>query len=324
MVMRSREFSKLMASLVGLNPRQLSLLAGHVEVLHGQREVQALVSERLAHEGACPHCANSGFARWGYTPAGEQRYRCKACRKSFTGLTGTPFGRIHDKELLLDNAACMKESLSVRKTAEALGVHRNTAFRLRHLMMPVLATQQPVELQGVAEADEAFFRRSYKGLKKGMPRKPHTRGSPASKRGISKEQVAVLTAVSRGSRGSHITVLPSVPSAASIEAALTSVMRPDTVLCSDSASAYKTAAKSMGVLLRQIPRGSHKLGPYHIQNVNALHSRIKGWMRPFRGVATKNLPAYLAWFRFFDQALGVVKPRQLLLDAFGVPTTNTI
>ena len=318
--MRSREFSKMLASLPGLNPRQLAVLTGHVGVLNGQREVQGLVEERLEHEGACPHCAYPLYSKWGYTPAGEQRYRCKACQKSFTGLTGTPFSGIHDKDLLLDNASCMEESLSVRKTAEALGVHRNTAFRFRHLMMPVLATQQPGELPGVAEADEAFFRRSYKGLKKGMPRKSHKRGSPASKRGISTEQVAVLTAVSRGSRGSHITVLPSVPTAASIEAALAPVMRPDTVLCSDSASAYKTAAKSMGVILRQIPRGSHKLGPYHIQNVNALHSRIKGWMRPFRGVATKNLPAYLAWFRFFDQALGVVKPRRLVLDAFGVVT----
>ncbi len=314
----------MLASLTELNPRQLAVLAGHVGALNGQREVQGLVEERIEHEGACPHCEYPLFAKWGYTPAGEQRYRCKACLKSFTGLTGTPFSGIHDKDLLLDNASCMKESLSVRKTAEALGVHRNTAFRFRHLMMPVLATQQPGELPGVAEADEAFFRRSYKGLKTGMPRKSHKRGSPASKRGISTEQVAVLTAVSRGSRGSHITVLPSVPTAASIEAALAPVMRPDTVLCSDSASAYKTAAKSMGVVLRQIPRGSHKLGPYHIQNVNALHSRIKGWMRPFRGVATKNLPAYLAWFRFFDQALGVVKPRRLLLDAFGVPNTNTI
>ncbi len=292
---RSREFSKLVESLGGLNPRQLAVLSEHVELLNGQHEIQGLVSERLAYERACPHCENPLFAKWGYTPAGEQRYRCKSCRKSFTGLTGTPFARIHDKALLLANASCMKERLSVRMTAADLGVHRNTAFRFRHLMMPTLATLQPTELPGVAEADEAFFRKSYKGLKKGMPRASHKRGSPASKRGISAEQVAVLTAVSRGARSSHITVLPSVPTAATIEAALAPVMRPDTVLCSDSASAYKTAAKSMGVVLRQVPRGSHKLGPYHIQNVNALHSRIKGWLRPFRGVATKNLPAYLAW-----------------------------
>lgn len=80
----------------------------------------------------------------------------------------------------------------------------------------------------------------------------------------------------------------------------------------------------MGVTLRQIPRGSHKLGPYHIQNVNALHSRIRGGLFPFRGVASKYLAAYLGWLRFFDRFEGPSTPRLFLLDAFGMPVTNTI
>lgn len=155
-----------------------------------------------------------------------------------------------------------------------------------------------------------------------MECKAHKRGTPASKRGISREQVAVLTAISRGSRNSFITVLPSVPNAALLEAALGPLL-PDTVLCSDSASAYKTAGKALGIVVRQIPRGTHKLGPYHIQNVNALHSRIKNGLGPFRGVATKNLHRYLVWFRLYDQGAGAVTPRQLLLDAIGVSVNNT-
>ena len=79
-------------------------------------------------------------------------------------------------------------------------------------------------------------------------------------------------------------------------------MSKDLVLCSDSAGQYKPAGKALGVALSQITRGTHKRGPYHIQNVNALHSRIKGWFRPFKGIATKNLPVYLAWFRFFEES----------------------
>ena len=234
-------------------------------------------------------------------------------------LTGTPFSRVHDKAKLLENAACMKDLLSVRDAADRMGVHRNTAFRYRHLMMPLLEKHQPGEFLGVAEAEEAFFRRSYKGQKRGMPRPAHRRGTPASKRGISREQVAVLTAIARGSRNSFIAVLPSVPRAATVGAALGPLLKHDTVLLSDSASAYKTAAKALGIVVRQIPRGTHKLGPYHIQNVNALHSRIKEGLRPFRGVATKNLPIYLAWFRFFDRTAGAAKPQHLFLDAIGVP-----
>ena len=32
----------------------------------------------------------------------------------------------------------------------------------------------------------------------------------------------------------------------------------------------------------------------HIDNVNAYHSRLKQWLARFNGVATKNLPNYLA------------------------------
>lgn len=321
--MRKREFERLLVSLDGLSPAQLRQVSQKVGSLNERREVQDLTDKRVEALGACPHCGNVEFARWGRTGAGDQRYRCGGCFKTFTSLTGTPFSRVHNKAKLLENASCMKDLLSVRDAAERLGVHRNTAFRYRHLMMPLLDKRQPGELSGVAEADEAFFRRSYKGQKSGMPRPSHRRGTRASKRGISREQVAVLTAVARGSRNSFITVLPSVPSAATIGAALGPLLKPDAVLVSDSASAYKTAGKALGVVVRQIPRGLHKLGPYHIQNVNALHSRIKEGLRPFRGVATKNLPLYLAWFRFFDRTGGAAKPRQLLLDAIGVPVINT-
>jgi hypothetical protein len=30
--------------------------------------------------------------------------------------------------------------------------------------------------------------------------------------------------------------------------------------------------------------------------VNAYHSRLKRWIRPFNGVSTKYLPNYLVWF----------------------------
>lgn len=321
--MRKRDFERLMEQLGGLSPAQLKRLAGRVDELNAQHQAHVLAGKRIEARPTCPHCAHAQFTRWGTTSTGDQRYRCAVCKRTFTALTGTKFSRLHNKALLLDNAECMREFMSVREAAERLGVHRNTAFRLRHLMMPALDKHQPDALSGVAEADEAFFRRSYKGQRKGLPRKPYKRGTPASKRGISTDQVAVLTAVSRGSRDSFMAVLPSVPSAASVGAALKPVLQSDTVLCTDSAGAYAAAGKALGVTVRQIPRGTRKLGPYHIQNVNALHSRLKEGLRPFKGVATKHLPLYLAWFRFFDRRGQAVRPRHFLLDAFDVPENNT-
>ena len=36
-------------------------------------------------------------------------------------------------------------------------------------------------------------------------------------------------------------------------------------------------------------------GAIHVQNVNAYHSRLRGWLSPFRGVASRYLPNYLGW-----------------------------
>lgn len=48
-------------------------------------------------------------------------------------------------------------------------------------------------------------------------------------------------------------------------------------------------------------RRVHRRGAWHIQNVNADHSQLKGWLQRFRGVATSYLPNYLGWFRAMDR-----------------------
>lgn len=315
--MRQRDFDRLIVALTKASPAQLRAAEERLTEINSSREALRMADHRL-DQGACPHCKASSFHRWGRTPAGVQRYRCDSCSKTFTALTGTPFNGVHNKARLLENASCMREFLSVRKAARRLGVHRNTAFRYRHRMMPALAKHQPRSLEGVAEADEMFFRRSYKGQKASMPRAPYKRGTPAKKRGLSSEQVPVFTVLSRGSSSSLIEVFPGPASAALIEGVLRPVVKDDVVLCSDSASACKKAGDSLGILVRRIPRGSHKLGPYHIQNANALHSRVKGRMRGFRGVATKHLAAYLGWIRFFDRDDAPETARRFLLDAFDV------
>ena len=63
------------------------------------------------------------------------------------------------------------------------------------------------------------------------------------------------------------------------------------------------AAKKLGVHheAMNLRAGERVRGPWHIQNVNAYHSRLKGWMHRFRGVATSYLESYLGWFRALDR-----------------------
>jgi transposase-like protein len=316
--MHRSEYAQLLKALERLSPHQLKRLSDSVGELEKRDAIREVISLRGPEVRGCPHCAAKTYLRWGRTTPCEQRYRCTACEATFTALTGTRFTGLHDKRLLLELAACMAESLSVRNTAARLKIHRNTAFRLRHLMLPLLAKHQPNELPGVAEMDDAFFRESFKGCKRGMPRESYSRGTPATKRGISSEQIPVLTALSRGMRTCHITVLPPVPTTTTVADALTPVVTSETVLCADSARYNRALGVTLGIEVKLIPAGKHRRGRFHIQNANALHSRMRRWFFPFRGVATKYLAGYLAWFRYFDRHAERERPRHFLLDALGV------
>ena len=58
-------------------------------------------------------------------------------------------------------------------------------------------------------------------------------------------------------------------------------------------------------------------GAFHVQNVNAYHSRLRQWLNKFHGVATRYLPNYLGWRRALDTHR-LQTPQALLLAAVGV------
>ena len=67
-----------------------------------------------------------------------------------------------------------------------------------------------------------------------------------------------------------------------------------------------------------VSAGIHVDGAWHVQNVNAYHSRLKNWIRRFRGVTTCYLPKYLGWFRALDrESVSGSKPAQWLAMALG-------
>ena len=53
--------------------------------------------------------------------------------------------------------------MTVRDAAAALGVSMSPAFRLRHHFLQAVQAQQPLQVSGLLEADETYFRQSQKG-----------------------------------------------------------------------------------------------------------------------------------------------------------------
>ena len=196
----------------------------------------------------------------------------------------------------------MLNGYSIRKCAEIVEINIATSFFWRHKLLNSISEFLGVgSVDGVVEADEVFFAYSYKGTKTvNMPRPSRKRGKQVKKRGISKEQVCVGTALDR--QGNLIIELLCTGRMTSDELKKLYANRigEDSILCTDSHKSYIQFAEDMELEHKRIKRGKHKEDIYHIQHINSLHSNLKRWMSRFNGVATKYLSNYMKWHKWIN------------------------
>ena len=214
--------------------------------------------------------------RFGHSRQGAQRYHCNDCGKTFTATTKTIFAHAKNLDLLPIYLGYMKHHLSLRESAKECGISLRTSFQLRHRILDILTASQPTAAQdGIVEADETYLDLSFKGNHTAdgfeMPREPHRRGHTSVQRGSSLHKVCVVTAIDRENDSD----------------AIGTDIQPASVLCTDQSSSYQLLATNKHLDLVRLKGGKIKRGIYHIQNVNQLHQSIKGFLRPFHGVATK-------------------------------------
>ncbi len=315
--MRKRELTKLLVDLGKLTPLQRRQV--EIELKSGESRASsiALVEKGMSETPGCPHCKSKTVVRNG-TSEGLQRYKCRGCTKTFNALTGTPLAKLRMKGKWLVQAEVLRDGLTIKEAAKRMNVSEPTAFRWRHRFLALPKTVKAQALVGIVETDETYFLESHKGCKT-LDRLGRKRGGKAKKRGLSVEQIPVL--VTRDRAGATTDCVLKGNDAKHVIEALESVLSKDSILCTDGSRVLAAAAKGMGVAHRPVNLAAGKRvigGVYHVQNVNAYDSRLKGWMHRFNGVATKYLESYLGWFRARDRATsGLINPALLLTQAAG-------
>jgi transposase-like protein len=322
--MKIQKLKRVSAAISEMSASEIAEVLKVVSKREGQVEGEVVVQQKAATITHCPRCEYEAM-KWG-TNKSIPRFKCKnpeldenglkVCGKTFNALTGTPLAHLHFAEKHIANAACMVEGLTVRKTAAKLGINKDTALSWRYQFLKTIQADQPKALTGLVEADETYFLESFKGLRKSMPRTAKKRGTPAIKRGLSKEQIPVIVARDRATGQTLSSVIAS-RSAVDIGVKLLPHLSRDAELISDGASTYRLIAQSHGITFRTVPKDkNHKTrGTLHINNVNAYDKRLKEWMDRFHGVATKNLDIYLGWHRFLDAAKRKATARKFLSAA---------
>jgi transposase-like protein len=267
----------------------------------------------------CPHCGNGSTSRHGSFPLTDgtrrQRWLCGGCGRTFSQTTGTPLYYIKKHRLWPRLGVAMAMRLTIRSTARDLGVGIPTAFRWRHLKLKDLAgLPQPVLTDAVG-ASEAYIPYSEKGS-----RKTHGPGSwgyrlasasvhiPRAlrfRRFIEGRPSCVLVACDSHRRAVAI-VSQGRPDPSQLETALKRLLGDGSRLSGPGGAAYAEACRRLG-----LPWEPEAIQPGRCdrssvcERARTLMGSLYGFLMPFRGVATRYLGHYLAWFAATRPGAGV-------------------
>ncbi|WBA80996.1 IS1595 family transposase [Endozoicomonas sp. GU-1] len=174
--MKPQQFQDLLNAVPLLSSQQRNTLINALSEQNSPSDIAKSIEDSFVRAPKCPHCGSEALQRWGKRNK-RQRFRCKVCRKTLNAFSKTPLARLRRPEAWPKYLEGMTHSLTLRPAAKQCGVSLNTSFRWRHRFLQVIEHDQAPELSGIAELDETFFRESFKGQKKGLPRPVRKRGS---------------------------------------------------------------------------------------------------------------------------------------------------
>jgi len=270
--------------------------------------LRAIRAARFSDGVRCPRCGAQPCIRWGHG-RGRQRYRCATCRRTFNDLTGTAAAFAKKLTLWPRYGLSLQACVSVRTAARRTGIHPSTAFHWRHRLLAPLCTRDLEVLSGWLELDAAWFRFSQKG-RRDLDRPPRRHASrdpwPDIRSGVN-----VLIAADRTGHILTELVGPANTTRVMFEElrrGLADRVVGPLILVSD-VGPYGPASRLATVMRgkyhdarpgRGSGRDSHLA---HLDLARAYRSRLYRWLQPFRGVATRYLPNYLAWHRAIDRPL---------------------
>ena len=275
---------------------------------------------------ACPRCGSIGIVRKGHNPDGSQRWQCRDCRRTFSKTRDTLIGRSKlPVAKWMMYVECFVDCLALRTCASRCEVSLRTAWLMRRRLLKCLERYLPKFVAGAGvsvQLDETYLRESFKGNHtKGdfaLPRPSRHRAREVRKRGLSSEQICVMTGVSDAGDLFLTMSGRGMLSGARAMEVLRGRVNEGAVVATDKAGAYRRTLEELGVAAHEA-YDSRDRSKGTINRINTVHSLLESFIGRFRGVSTKHLPSYLAWFawtRYFaagvaDQVTASTVTRQM-------------
>ena len=267
----------------------VSMIQDFIEINHAVNET---------HFDYCPICLTPypSLVKAGCTKAGKQMLKCKSCGHRFVMDRGQITYYSHqtqDKwnDLITDS----QNGISLKDSAAKLKINECTVFRMRHKFLhflQVLTDHNVVKLQ--VELDEKYVPCSHKGTKMENV-KGKKRGTPARKRGISDEQVCLLTAVDRTESAYLKAFNMARPTNEDIDH-LKAHIQAGSFVWVDGLQSYRHLLEECQCPYKVVKDKNEYDAVNHLNNVNSFHGKIEQQYTRYRGVASKYINRYAALF----------------------------
>ena len=247
---------------------------------------------------ACPKCGclNPKWKSGGRTNSNKQMLKCPECGKRTCVDYGQLTAHSHQDESAWD--ILIKDTfdeVSVEETAAKLNISTYTVWRMQHKLLHFLEfLEKDTLVANEIEIDETYVLNSHKG-EKIENTKARKRGGVASKRGLSNEQVCIVTAVQRGAHSIAQVTNMGNPTAQDI-LKISNNIQSNSMVWVDGKTSYDNLIKYRQCEARVMETYKSYTTIDHLNNVNAFHTLIQKRYKRYGGVATKYLNRYLALF----------------------------
>lgn len=267
----------------------------------------------------CPIDSTHHIAKNGKDRNNRQRYICKDCGKSFFANNKTLASHLKQ-----DTATWMNfiQGSLEKKTLNELSSECNISIKTAHswrlrLFYALDVLLSKIKLSGAIVADDTRINYNLKGNHDDefiMPRKARNRGSSNNKANFQRNSICVLCAIDDNNHSFSKVIGFGNPSGKRIADGFENKIETtkNNILITDGAQAFSKTVKKYN--LTQWNRNTTKImgnkrvpntsGTYHIQRINALHSRLKSFLRRYKGISSKYLPGYLLLFDYIENNKG--------------------
>ncbi len=354
MALSNEDLKQLISNLTQEEKQQLfSQLKEHLDNRNTEQEPPSPTDKpkqkKITHKrnGAilsCVYCGSTRLKSHGVTSAGNQRYICKSCGKTFTENHGSAMRYSHiDKETWMEILRGIIHNHSTTVIAKDTGLAPSTVWICRQKVCNAIKDMYGYNdlFNGVGEADEYYCRAAFKGKRdaeffiytlRRMPRHHRNRQEKIDwlmknnlydrllieepdylkellsddskiKRGISNEQICILTLVDQNNTLYLEPVSVGRLEKAMAKSKLKQKFNGDNnVLVTDDHKAYDRVMYGTGVKHQIVPTNEHKKSKYNLAKVNSVHSALTAYMDRFSGrvYTTKylDLTLMLFWWLF--------------------------